>query len=126
MKINELTGEMIGKVEFIIGCECYNPNSFDGYTMEEGRDFRYPVTVPKYDENNNVTEYKVRGELLKEINYRFGNYGTDDLKNAKYKFGSNHLYICLGIQKALSFLEERYDLDFEVMEKKLKEAIPNE
>lgn len=67
MKINEVTAEIVGKVEFIIGSECYNPNSFDGYTMEEGQDFRYPVTVTKYDENGNVTEHKVRGELLKEI-----------------------------------------------------------
>ena len=36
----------------------------------------------------------------------------------KYKFGSNHLYIGLGIAELMTALEERYGLDFEQLENK--------
>lgn len=44
MKLNKKTIELICELERVIGNECYNPNSFDGWTLEEGCSFRYPVT----------------------------------------------------------------------------------
>lgn len=126
MKLNENTAELMSEIEFLIGSECYNPNSYDGYTMVEGREFRYPVVVTKTDENGNVLDYKVRGQLADNFYYCNGYYDTNDMKSGRYKFGSNHLYICLGIIKSLSLLEKRYGLNFEELEKKIKESAPNE
>ena len=119
MNINKTTAELVSKIEYIIGDECYNPNAYDGYTLEEGRAYRYPITIPTSSKKNSMTECKTRGFLLDNFYYSQGYYGIDDFKSAKYKFGSNHLYICLGIQKALSFLENRYGINFEEMEKEL-------
>jgi hypothetical protein len=38
----------------------------------------------------------------------------------KYKFGTNQLFIGEGIAKVLSFMEERYGLDFDELEKEYK------
>ena len=42
-----------------------------------------------------------------------------EVETIKYKFGSNHLYIGLGLIKVLEYLEERYSLDFNELEKNL-------
>ena len=51
MKLTKKTIELICELEAIIGDECYNPNSYDGWTLEEGRAFRYPVTFDDKDGN---------------------------------------------------------------------------
>jgi hypothetical protein len=43
MNINKQLVELICELEYIVGQECFNPNSYNGYTGEEGKDFRYPV-----------------------------------------------------------------------------------
>ena len=58
----ELTKEMckvVAEIEYKIGSECYNPNSYDGWNDIEGCDFRYPINIP--DENGNYT--KIRGNI---------------------------------------------------------------
>ena len=46
MKLNRSMCELIAELEYIIGSECYNPNSYDGWNDVEGRSFRYPINVP--------------------------------------------------------------------------------
>lgn len=43
MRNNKRLANLIFELEYIIGSECYNPNSYDGYTGEEGKEFRYPI-----------------------------------------------------------------------------------
>jgi hypothetical protein len=122
MKINKETAALVSEIEYIIGNECYNPNSYDGYTGEEGRGFRYPVIITVRDEKGNAEDCKTRSRLHNNIIHDFK---PNDLIYAKYKFGSNHLYICQGIQKALTFLEKRYNISFEELEKKFAEEQDN-
>lgn len=57
MKLTKKTIELICELEAIIGGECYNPNSYDGWTLEEGRAFRYPVTFDDKDGNEYKRKY---------------------------------------------------------------------
>lgn len=45
MKVTPEIAALIAQLEYEIGRECYNPNSYDGYTGVEGAAFRYPVTI---------------------------------------------------------------------------------
>lgn len=45
---------LIAKLEYEVGRECYNPNSYDGYTGVEGLGYRYPVKVYQ---NGNMRTY---------------------------------------------------------------------
>lgn len=51
MKKTQNIANLIAELEYIIGDSCYNPNSYDGYTGEEGCEFRYPVWVHQNDSN---------------------------------------------------------------------------
>lgn len=46
MQLNDELSKVIAEMEYLIGSECYNPNSYDGWHDEEGKDFRYPVHFP--------------------------------------------------------------------------------
>ena len=109
MKRNKDMANLIYELEYIIGGACYNPNSYDGYTMEEGCAFRYPVTyyLPEY-ENLTKTRRKISGLPFKHMD------------TIKYVFGSNHLFIGEALVDVLEYLEERYDLDFNELEKQYK------
>jgi len=115
MKINKTIIKLIAELEYIIGSECYNPNSYNGYTHEEGCDFRYPV----WCEYNKV-EKRVYGKITNG-RYDLKKYQFEkvypDIASVKYKFGSNHLYIGNALVNLLSFLENRYDIDFNQLEK---------
>jgi hypothetical protein len=39
LKISDETLELVCALEYIIGSSCYNPNSYNGYTGEQGRIF---------------------------------------------------------------------------------------
>lgn len=43
MRLTKKTLDLICKIEYIVGSNCYNPRSYDGYTGEDGCYFRYPV-----------------------------------------------------------------------------------
>ena len=110
MKIDENIANLISELECIIGKECYNPNSYDGYTHEEGKQFRYPVNVKDYQENT-----------IRRYRYKISPLNPNQIGSIKYHFGSNHLYIGNALVKVLQYLEERYDIDFNELESKLLE-----
>ena len=106
MKLTKKTIDLICELEEIIGKECYNPNSFDGWTLEEGLSFRYPVTYVDKDCNERKTKFNVR------------NVNKASVDTIRYKFGSNNLYIGIGLVKTLEYLEKEFDLDFNQLVKK--------
>lgn len=110
MELNKDTAKLICELEYLIGDSCYNPNSYNGWTGEEGCSFRYPVHVRK-DENSTMT--KVSGSIM----YYFNSYTPEMVRTMKYKFGSNHLFIGLALKKVLEFLEQRYGLNFAELER---------
>lgn len=116
MKLDEKMCALIADLEFIIGSECYNPNSYDGWNDIEGCDFRYQINVPKGDGNYTKIRMNINQSPLigkKDIT-------PDAISYMKYKFGSNELYIGQGIIKLLKNLEERYNIDFNELEKRNK------
>lgn len=48
MKNTQNIASLIAKLEYEVGRECYNPNSYDGYTGIEGLGYRYPVKVYQF------------------------------------------------------------------------------
>lgn len=105
MELTKKTIDLICELEQIIGNECYNPNSLNGWTLEEGCSFRYPVT---YD-NKDGEEYKSRGTVR--------DMDKDRINSMRYKFGSNNLFIGSALCKVLSRLEEKYGIDFDELVK---------
>lgn len=101
-------------MEYCIGSECYNPNSFDGLTGEEGREFRYPVyfKAKKDDNRLTITKYNV-AQLYLEV-------GIDSVNTMKYMFGSNNLFVGNGIMNLIEKLENRYGIDFNELEEHRK------
>lgn len=108
MKLTKKTIQLICDLERLIGEECYNPNSFDGWTLEEGREFRYPIT---YTDKEGV-ERKSWATLQ--------NMDKKNIGTMRYKFGSNNLFIGIGLQNVLEYLENKYDLDFDELVKTKK------
>lgn len=106
MKLTKKTIQLICDLERLIGAQCYNPNSYDGWTLEEGREFRYPVT---YTDTDGV-ERKSR--------FTVNNLDKKSVRTMHYKFGSNNLFIGIGLQKVLEYLERNYDLNFDELAKK--------
>lgn len=112
----ELTKEictLIANIENIIGSECYNPNSYDGWNDVEGCEFRYPVLI----RNQSGTFEKVRTNINTTPLLDEKDITPESIKYMKYKFGSNELFIGLGIIETLEFLEKSYGLDFNELAK---------
>lgn len=109
MKMNKNITSVVADLEYIIGSQCYNPNSYNGWTGEEGCAFRYPVYTATVNPNGAYEAYKYRGKI--------DDLSVDEIATIKYKFGSNHLYIGEGITKMLNYLENRYGISFEELEK---------
>ena len=61
MKNTQNIASLIAKLEYEVGRECYNPNSYDGYTGIEGLGYRYPVKVYQ---NENMRTYIERCTIL--------------------------------------------------------------
>lgn len=108
MVIDQNITRLICILERLIGKECYNPNSYNGWTCEEGCGFRYLVHVHLDELSPNTVSTK--GSLL------YLDLEPHHVKTIKYKFGSNHLYIGEGLAQVLLALENRYDLDFNQLE----------
>lgn len=106
MKLTKATTELICDLEYIIGSQCYNPNSLNGYTLEEGLEFRYPVSYENKDGVDTKTSRWITDVKKTKIN------------TIRYRFGSNHLYIGDALVKVLEHLEEEYGLDFNELTKK--------
>ena len=43
MILDQKIANLIFQMEYEIGRECYNPESYNRYTCEYGQDYRYPV-----------------------------------------------------------------------------------
>lgn len=43
MKNTQNISSLIAQLEYDVGRECYNPNSYDGYTEIEDLGYRYPL-----------------------------------------------------------------------------------
>ena len=111
MKVTKDMVKLICDLEYMIGSNCYNPNSYNGWTGEEGCSYRYPV---KY-RNSNDEMY------LHSTRYKIDEIDTVMIETMKYVFGTNHLFIGDGIVQMLSFLERRYGIDFQKLESELKD-----
>ena len=112
MILNKSICSLIADLEHIIGSECYNPNSYDGWNDIDGCEFRYPINL----RNQNGNFVKIRTNINSTALLCKQDITPESIKFMKYKFGSNELFIGLGIIKALEFLTERYDLDFNELE----------
>jgi hypothetical protein len=108
MKLTKATTDLVCELEHIIGSQCYNPNSLNGYTWEEGLEFRYPV----WYENKEGKDIRTNS-IIKNLD-------KSKIVTIRYKFGSNHLYIGEGIVRVLELLEKKYDLDFSELAKHKK------
>lgn len=112
MKLNKGIANLICEMEYLVGKQCYNPNSYDGYTGEEGCSFRYPVYILQNKESGLFTKTKLRIEYA----------APDSIQTMKYKFGSNHLFIGDGLVSILDMLENRYGINFNELEKNREKA----
>ena len=114
LKLNNDLCELIAELEYIVGSECYNPNSYDGWNDVEGCSFRYPINVP-----NSEGEYRKIRSNINTYFYYPGDIFAESITYMKYKFGSNELYIGKGIIGILEYLEKRYGLNFSQLEENL-------
>lgn len=112
MVIDKQMCRLMAELEYIIGSECYNPSSYDGWNDIEGCEFRYPINVP--DEEGTYT--KIRGNINTSYLVDQESITVNTIRYLKYKFGANELFIGLGIIRTLEYLEKRYDLDFNKLE----------
>ena len=108
MKLTKATIDLICDLERIIGDECYNPNSYDGWTLEEGRAYRYPVCYKDMDDEEIKTKYKIV------------DMDKDHIYTIRYQFGSNYLFIGNAIVNVLECLEKKFDLNINDLLKKKK------
>ena len=113
MKLDKKICKMIADLEFLIGSECYNPHSYNGWNGMYGCGFRYPIKFPLSE--NNYTS--VSGHIKMDFVVEQKDITPDAVKHMKYKFGANELFIGMGIINVLEYLEDRYDLDFNELEK---------
>ena len=103
MEINKKTMELICRLESIIGDQCSNDDSYNGWTNTYGCDYRYPVT---YDSD---TEILKTSDIAHISNPQY-------IRTLRYRFGANKLYIGNGIIQVLEYLEDRYGIDFSELE----------
>lgn len=123
---------LIADLEYEIGIECYNPESYDGYNDVQGCSYRYPVSLPISQERYSQILDKVINkkrvpskDLSKDKRFLkvktklslVDNITEKDVKQMRYRFGANELYIGEGIVNVLEYLEKRYNLDFNQLEK---------
>ena len=108
MKISKKTIELICELERLVGKQCYNPQSYNGYTGEEGCIMRYPVYYCNKDGDDCKTKL-----LVKDIT-------KNCIGSIHYKFGANHLYIGDAIVDMLNYIEDKYNIDFNEIVKNKK------
>lgn len=112
MKVHKYMCPLMADLEYIIGSTCYNPNSYDGHTGDEGCAYKYPVVIP-------TQPYKTKTKI--NLNYALrGELSPDDVWLMRYEFGSNHLYIGQSLIKLLEYLEDRYNISFNDLERNRK------
>lgn len=105
MKLTKKTIDLICELEKTIGDSCYNPESVNGWTLEEGCSFRYPVTYEAKDGKECKTRCTITDMDKNRIN------------SVRYKFGANNLFIGNAIIKVLERLERKYNISFDELVK---------
>ena len=100
MKMSENIAKLVTELEPYIGGNCYNSRSYNGWTGEYGKHYRYPV---KYVTKAGTTR-KTRG-ALDEIDF-------NQVERMHYLTGTNEIYVGKGIVEILDELETRFGLDF--------------
>lgn len=121
MEFDEMMSKVVADLEYCIGSECYNPNSYDGWNDISGCEFRYPVMVPVEDEEEGTSFIKIRDRINQSWYLTEKDINPTSMSYMKYKFGSNELFVGMGIKKVLRYLEKRYGLDFNELERKYQE-----
>lgn len=101
--------KVLMELEYEVGKHCYNRNSYNGWTGEEGLSYRYPVHYCK-------TKKDLEEHKLSKTRNQITNIEPYCIQTIKYKFGSNDLFIGNALVDVLSALEERYNLDFNLLE----------
>ena len=114
MELKKELVPILADMEYLIGKECYNPNSYDGWKDIEGRDFRYPVTLRYPARERNIKTKENINEIM-EL-YENDEELLDALTYMKYRFGSNELFIGQGLLNVLEYLEGRYGFSFVELE----------
>ena len=115
MELTQGLTDLICEIEFLIGDQCYNPSSYNGYTGDEGCSFRQPVYAYTNESPDDLV--KLRGRLNKDFLGTYLGIVTPELVRAmRYKFGANHLYIGEAIYNVLKMLEKRYEISFNDLE----------
>lgn len=97
--MNKAVRDLICDLEWTIG---------DSVENSQYGETRYPVTVVRKD----GSYYKERGFVH--------DASKEEVESLKYTFGANTLYIGHALVKILDELEERYNLDFNELEKDRK------
>lgn len=111
MEMNDKLAKVICDLEYEIGSKCYNSHSYDGWNHIQGRSFRYPVVFPY----KNGKEIKITDvNFTHVLNDKY--ITVENVKLMKYCFGANELFIGKGLIAALSYLEDRYGIDFAALE----------
>ncbi|KIR02534.1 hypothetical protein P261_01349 [Lachnospiraceae bacterium TWA4] len=110
MYLNKNTVKLICELEYLVGKQCYNPKSYDGWKKKEGCSFRYPITF--YEKSTDKNPRKI-GWNITECS---DDFSPKLVETMKYQFGSNHLFIGKGLTDVLEFLENRYGINFEELE----------
>lgn len=136
MEINNSIFELISEMEYIIGNETTTKFMGAGVMLDKPEyPCRYPVRI-SLDKDSNESKIQVRNEgkvhQYKEM-HRIRDKDTNEWKVIReekatpdvietmyYAFGTCRLYIGDGLKKVLEFLENRYNLDFNKLEKELK------
>ena len=105
MELDNLTVDLIKELEYIIGNKVYNKNTKnpDG---EDGRKIRYPCLMR---DSKDWKFYRYKGKLY--------DADSDSITSAYYNFGANDLDIGDALVKMLEFIEKRYGIDFNQLEK---------
>lgn len=111
MVVDANIADLIGALEYKIGSQTYNPNSYNGWTGEEGCGFKYPVNYCK-------SKADLEAHQLTKTKSRIDHLDPECVGTMKYAFGSNHLYVGDGLVEVLEYLEEIYDIDFNKLEEK--------
>ena len=102
MVVDKSIADLICTLEYKIGKQTYNPNSYNGWTGEEGCGFKYPVNYCRNTED-------LEAHRLTKTKSRIDYLAPECVGTMKYAFGSNHLYIGDGLVEVLKYLEEIYN-----------------
>ena len=116
MEIDNETMELICRLEEIVGNSCYNPNSYNGWTREYGKSFRYPIRA-------DMSKPTDKEQDIYETRYRLYDVPPENINRIFYKFGSNELSIGGALKRILEFLEKRYGISVNELESEYKQQL---